>query len=49
MMQQGSKWFIENFEGNRELIISECNVKTAVCMVQCKNSLLQVRLTQILC
>lgn len=42
MEQQGAKWFIEHFDGNRDLKITECNVKTAVCLVQCKASLLQV-------
>ena len=31
--QQGSKWFIENHDGNRDLSIMDGNAKTAICMV----------------
>lgn len=28
--QSGSKWFIENYDGNRELKVTEGNAKTAI-------------------
>jgi len=40
--QAGNKWFFENCDNDREMAV-EGNPKTAVCMVQCKNSLLQVK------
>jgi hypothetical protein len=40
--QNGSKWFIENHDGNRELKVTDGNAKTAICLVACTKSLLQV-------
>ena len=39
--QNGSKWFIENHDGNRELKVTDGNAKTAICLVACTKSLLQ--------
>lgn len=40
--QQGSKWFIENQDGNRDLAVTDGTAKTSVCMVACNKSLLQI-------
>ena len=40
--QQGSKWFFEYHEGNRDLVVTDGTAKTSVCMVQCNKSLLQI-------
>eukprot|EP00290_Baffinella_frigidus_P005441 CAMPEP_0180132926 /NCGR_PEP_ID=MMETSP0986-20121125/9256_1 /TAXON_ID=697907 /ORGANISM="non described non described, Strain CCMP2293" /LENGTH=433 /DNA_ID=CAMNT_0022072987 /DNA_START=101 /DNA_END=1402 /DNA_ORIENTATION=+ len=40
--QNGSKFFIEHYEDDRTLSVTECTNKTAVCMVACKRSLLQI-------
>jgi len=40
--QSGAKWFIENHDGNRDLKVTDGNAKTAICLVACTKSLLQV-------
>ena len=40
--QSVAKWFIENHDGNRDLKVTDGNAKTAICLVACTKSLLQV-------
>ena len=42
MENVGSKWFIENFDGNEELQVTDTSPKTAVLFVKNTKSLLQV-------
>ena len=43
MENVGSKWYIENFDGNEELQVTDPSSKTAVLFVKNTKSLLQVR------
>jgi hypothetical protein len=43
MENVGSKWYIENFDGNEELQVTDPSPKTAVLFVKNTKSFLQVR------
>ena len=40
---QGSKWVVENQVGNKELVISDVNLKQVVYIFNCQNSVVQIK------